>query len=368
MNQNPPLTFRPGIIGTLRTANRLIRSATHEGMGNPDGVPTSALAAAWENLARGGIGLIISGHAFVDAAGRASRNQTAIDRDELIPSWRIPVEAVHRAGGKVMLQLAHAGLYAAVPEPAGPSPSAPAPGKPLCREISSRQIIELIAAFARAARRAREAGFDGVQLHAAHGYLISQFLSGYYNHRTDEYGGTPENRSRLLVEILKAVRREVGSDYPVTVKINSEDFITGGMNQAECAVVCRRLQEIGLDAVELSGGVQAPEACFSPVRRVPLSTPETAFYREAAAAIRKKLHIPVILVGGLSSLHLCEELLHDQCCDFIALCRPLIREPALIRRWQQGDDAPSPCIRCNACFRPILTGRGLFCPIAARNA
>ncbi len=368
MTQNPPSLFQSAAIGALTTTNRFVRSATHEGMGDPEGSPTPALAMVWETLARSGVGLVISGHAFVDAAGRASRNQTAIDRDELVRSWRLPVEAVHRAGGKVLLQLAHAGLYAAAPEPVGPSPFVSAPGKPPCRELTLPEIAALTAGFARAARRAREAGFDGVQLHAAHGYLISQFLSGYYNHRADEYGGSAENRARFLEEILRAVRREVGADYPVLVKINSEDFIAGGMSRKECADICCRLQEIGLDAVELSGGVQAPEARFSPVRRVSIPPAEAAFYQDAAAAVRKRLRIPVILVGGIASLHQCEALLRDECCDFIALCRPLIREPALIQRWRQGDDAPSPCRRCNACFRPILTGRGLFCPIAARQS
>ncbi len=366
MNHHPSSLFQSGTIGTLTVANRFIRSATHEGMGDANGVPAPALGAVWETLARGGVGLIISGHAFIDASGRASRNQTGIDRDELIRHWRSPVEAVHRAGGKVLLQLAHAGLYAASADPVGPSPFVSAPGKTPCRELTLTEIAALTTGFARAARRAREAGFDGIQLHAAHGYLISQFLSGYYNRRVDEYGGTAENRGRFLVEILQAVRREVGADYPVTAKINSEDFIVGGMPREECADLCCRLQKIGLDAVELSGGVQAPDARFSPVRRVPFPPAETAFYQDAAAAVRKRLNIPVILVGGISSLRQSGELLQQACCDYIALCRPLIREPALIQRWRNGEVASSPCRRCNACFRPILTGRGVFCPIAER--
>ena len=231
----PESLFAPVTINRLVLPNRFVRSATHEGLCGEDGLYTPALTEKLAELARGGIGLIISGHAFVSPGGRAGRNQAAAGRDECVVPWEHALEQIHAAGGRIALQLAHAGGLAADAETAaGPSPFAAGTKRPPCRELTLSSIAELVDLFTSAAVRAHEAGFDAVEIHAAHGYLLSQFLSPVYNKRTDRYGGELANRARLLYEIVSSIRNAVGGDFPILVKINSDDFADGGFTAAEC--------------------------------------------------------------------------------------------------------------------------------------
>jgi len=346
---------------TLR--NRLVRSATHEGLASPDGFWTPEMAAAQVRLAKGGVGFIITGHAYVSVEGRVRRGQSAADSDECIGPWREAVEKVHAAGAKIALQPAHAGGRGGDRETAaGPSPFIPGKNAPECLEMNTNDIARTVRCFAAAARRAKAAGFDAVQIHAAHGYLVSQFLSPFYNRRTDAYGGALENRARLLYEVLDAVRAEVGDEFPVLAKINTEDFVPGGFSREECAAVCRELEARGLDAVELSGGIPEAGDALSPVRNVDPAPGVPAYYEDAARSIRPQLHIPVILVGGIRTAADAERLLCEGACDLVALCRPLIGDPDLPQRWLGGDSDRTGCVSCNGCFRPIMTGRGVYCP------
>ena len=246
----PESLFAPVTINRLVLPNRFVRSATHEGLCGEDGLYTPALTEKLTELARGGIGLIISGHAFVSPGGRAGRNQAAAGRDECVVPWEHALEQIHAAGGRIALQLAHAGGLAADAETAaGPSPFAAGTKRPPCRELTLSSIAELVDLFTSAAVRAHEAGFDAVEVHAAHGYLLSQFLSPVYNKRTDRYGGELANRARLLYEIVSSIRNAVGGDFPILVKINSDDFADGGFTAAECGSVCEELQERGVDAI-----------------------------------------------------------------------------------------------------------------------
>lgn len=359
----PESLFAPVTINRLVLPNRFVRSATHEGLCGEDGLYTPALTEKLAELARGGIGLIISGHAFVSPGGRAGRNQAAAGRDECVVPWEHALEQIHAAGGRIALQLAHAGGLAADAETAaGPSPFAAGTKRPPCRELTLSSIAELVDLFTSAAVRAHEAGFDAVEIHAAHGYLLSQFLSPVYNKRTDRYGGELANRARLLYEIVSSIRNAVGGDFPILVKINSDDFADGGFTAAECGSVCEELQERGVDAIELSGGIPASRPGFGSLR----NAGEPPYYREIARKIRNRIDIPVILVGGFTRFETCNAALHDGCADLIALSRPLIREPGLIERWRSGDLRPAACVRCNGCFRPILVGRGFRCPVATR--
>jgi len=357
----------PFELNGMMLRNRLVRSATHEGLASPEGLWTPEMAAMQERLARGGVGLIITGHAYVSVEGRVRPGQTAADSDECVGPWREAVERVHAAGAKIALQLAHAGGRGGDRETAaGPSPFIPGKNCPECREMDANDIARVVRCFAAAARRAKAAGFDGVQIHAAHGYLVSQFLSPFYNRRADAYGGPLENRARLLYEILDAVRAEVGGGFPVLAKINTGDFVPGGFSREECAAVCRELEARGLDAVEFSGGIPEAGDASSPVRTVDPAPGEPAYYEEAARAIRAQLRIPVILVGGIRAAADAERLLREGVCDLVSLCRPLIRDPELPERWLAGDAARSGCVSCNGCFRPIMTGRGVYCPRAGK--
>ena len=351
-------------IGTIVTRNRFVRSATHEGLADPAGFYTPELVRTYAELAENEVGLIITGHTFVSEEGRASRFQASAAGDGVVELWKIATEQVHRRGGSIVLQLAHAGGCAGDPEQAvGPSEFRSSPKKNPCRSASRGEIQKIVEAFASAARRARQGGFDGVQIHAAHGYLISEFLSPFYNRRTDEYGGSPENRMRLLREVYLAVRNAVGRDFPVLMKINSEDFVEGGFSVKECAEVCLTLERLGLNAVELSGGIPEAGPRRSSVRLPEKNgAEETVYYESAASQLKSKLHLPLLLVGGVRSIGTAERLVGSSLCDMVSLSRPLIREPGLLRRWHYEDDFPAKCVTCNACFRPILTGRGFYCP------
>ena len=353
------ILFTPLKINTMTVANRFVRSATHEGVLDEGGLWNSRLEEILVGLADGELGLIISGHAFVTPAGRAGRNQASAARDECVRPWTKTVEKIHRLESRIVLQLAHAGGFALDPETAvGPSPFQASPRRPACRALSVAEIDRLTGQFADAAVRAREAGFDGVQIHAAHGYLLSQFLSGHYNHRNDEYGGSPENRSRFLCEVLTEIRRAVGPAFPVLVKLNSEDFISDGFQAEECVELCRKLESLGIDAIELSGGVPAAPPELGSVRAVN----DGPFYLSTACKVRSAVKVPVILVGGFREFFTCMETVMKGACDLIALSRPLIREPELVLRWHTGEMAPAACDRCNGCFRPIVAGRSFGCP------
>ncbi len=359
--------FAPFHIGGLAVRSRFVRSATHEGLADENGFYTEKLSDVLTLLAEHEVGLIISGHAFVSPEGRASALQATAVTDEAVPFWRETVGRVHAHGAKIALQLAHAGGNTATAGAAGPSAFAQAPGRKECRALTPAEIHALQNAFADAARRAKSAGFDAVQIHAAHGYLLSQFLSPYYNCRTDDYGGALPNRARMVYEVYDAVRAAVGEDYPVLIKINSEDFVPGGFSQEECRTVCLELEKRGLNAIELSGGIPPAGAALSPVRVQDVAAGEKVYYEDAARKLKAVLHIPVILVGGVREPDKALSLIESGVCDMISLSRPLIREPGLLSRWLAGDRTRTACVSCNACFRPIVTGRGFACPREERK-
>jgi 2,4-dienoyl-CoA reductase-like NADH-dependent reductase (Old Yellow Enzyme family) len=361
--------FQPSRIKSMTLANRFVRSATWEGMATDDGAVTPKLVETMEALAQGGVGMIITGHAYVFPQGQAGPWQLGIYSDDLIDGLKTMTDAVHGKGGKIVVQLAHAGHFAAEKLTKTPPWVASAYGglsdSPR-HEVTQADISELVAAFAAAATRAKSAGFDGVQIHAAHGYLLSQFLSPVFNRRTDEYGGSIENRSRIHMEVLKAIRDAVGDDYPVLIKINCQDFQEDGLTREEALQVCKRLADNGMDAIELSGGTLTGGK-LSPSRTGITSSEKEAYFKEEAAAIKREIDIPLILVGGLRSLEIANQMVEQGRADYISMCRPLIREPGLVNRWRSGDTAPAACKSDNLCFRPAMTGKGIYCVVEERE-
>lgn len=361
------MLFEHTEINGMVLKNRFVRSATWEGMADEDGSCTSGLVDLMEDLAVGEVGLIISGHAYVSPEGQASPRQLGVYDDKLIQGLSRMTGAVHRSGGRIALQLAHAGCHGAGAvsglETIGPS----VPGETMgfsCREMTEEDISSTVIAFGSAALRAKKAGFDAVQIHAAHGYLLSQFLSPFYNRRSDEYGGSLENRARIVIEVLNSVRRAVGGNYPVLIKINSEDFIEGGFCLEDMVRTCAMLEEAGIDAVEISGGTVNEGSRYSASRTTTLeSGDDEVYYRTAAAKYKELIRVPLILVGGIRSFSTAEELVKADLADYISLSRPLIREPHLIVRWGSGDLSPAKCISCNACFRSARKGKGLYCVV-----
>lgn len=360
-----PTLFAPMTLNTLTLNNRLLRSATWEGMCEPDGRPTQKLIDCYRTLAGGGVGMIVSGYTFVSPEGKQLPGTLGLYNDAFAADYRALVDAVHAVGGRLCLQLVHVGGQTDSKN-AGRRPLAPSavkvaqfPEEP--EELSLAEIARLVAAFAAAAVRAKSYGCDAVQLHGAHGYLISQFLSPLTNRRTDAYGGSLDNRCRFLLEVYRAVRQAVGGEFPVLIKLNGCDFVEGGLSVEDAQHAARLLDREGIDAIEVSGGTPASGG-QTPVRTKIDSVEQEGYNLTLAKGIKTLVDCPVYVVGGFRSVEVIEQALADGI-DGIALARPLIREPGLPARWQGGDTARATCISCNGCFRPGLKGEGIRCVV-----
>jgi 2,4-dienoyl-CoA reductase-like NADH-dependent reductase (Old Yellow Enzyme family) len=355
--------FETGEINGMKLANRFVRSATWEGMAADDGACTPQLIDLMVGLAKGGVGLIITSHTYVSPEGQAGPWQVGVYDDKLIPGLEAMAAAVHENGGKIVMQLAHAGYFANA-KLTGQTPMAPSNVEGFAKgprqEMNAADIQGVVKAYATAAGRAQKAGFDGVQIHSAHGYLLSQFLSPAFNQRKDEYGGDIRNRARALVEVLQEIRLTVGKDYPVLVKMNCQDFIENGLRPEDSLQAGKMLAENGIDAIELSGGVLIGGK-LNPSRMGIKSEEKEAYFQNEARAFRGQVNVPLILVGGNRSFQVAERIFDEGVADYISLCRPLIREPGLINRWQSGDLGRAACLSDNMCFEPAMKGEGIYC-------
>jgi len=365
-----PKLFTPKTIKSLALPNRFIRSATWEGLAAENGDCTPELVNFMEDLAGGSPGLIITGHAYVSATGQASLRQLGADHDGRIENLRAMTAAVHRRDGRIVIQLAHGGLRADAKfsnkTPMGPS-AAQGLLEPPGREMTTEDIRQTVDAFGQAAHRAQTAGFDGVQIHAAHGYLISQFLSPAFNRRDDHYGGEIQNRARFLLEVLNSIRQAVGQAFPIFVKINAEDFLEKGLTREDSTQVAVMLDKAGVDAIEVSGGTLLSGKNI-PFRKEIIFEREQAYFRQTAKKLKARIKSPVILVGGIRSYLLAERLVDEGFADYISMSRPFIREPRLIARWQSGDLRKATCISCNGCLGAARSGRGVFCVQDRKNS
>ncbi|BDV44792.1 NADH-dependent flavin oxidoreductase [Geotalea uraniireducens] len=353
-------------INHLLIRNRLVRSATWEGMCRDDGRPTRKLVEYYRTLARGGVGLLITGYAFIRRDGRQMPGQLGAHAADFADEMHGLAAAVHEEGGKICLQLVHCGgqtvAHAAGAQPVAPMAVQADQFPELPRALPVEEIAELVELFAAAARRAKEWGFDAVQLHAAHGFLINQFLSPLTNQRPDRYGGPLENRSRFLLEICQAVRSAVGPDFPLLIKLNGDDNLPGGFGLDDAVQVARMLDDEGIDAIEVSGGTPASGE-FTPVRQEIETREQEAYNLPFAYRIKNVVSCPVMVVGGIRSLDVAEGIIRREEADYISLSRPLIREPNLPRRWQEGNEARARCISCNGCFKPGLSEHGIYCVV-----
>lgn len=355
--------FETSDINAMRLANRFVRSATWEGMAADDGACTPELRDLYTRLAKGGVGLIITSHTYVRPDGKGTPRQLGIYKDELIEGLQDLTRAVHRYDSRVAVEISHAGILTNE-KLTGQTPLVVSPvdeyGQSAGREMTVEDIEEISDAFAHAARRAKAAGFDAVQIHAAHGFLMSQFLSPAFNKRTDAYGGSIENRARALLEVLAKMRTSVGSDFPILIKLNSQDFLGKGLTLEDSIQVGLMLQQAGIDAIELSGGtVVTGDHCRKEID----AEEKEAYWRTAAKAFKQKLHVPLILVGGIRSFQLAERLVGEGYADFISMSRPFIREPDLVSRWASGDLRKAACLSDNLCRGPLMEGKGIYCVV-----
>ncbi|MEA2059552.1 MAG: NADH:flavin oxidoreductase [Thermodesulfobacteriota bacterium] len=355
--------FETTTIRNLELKNRFVRSATWLGMADKQGKATPRLINTMTDLAKGNVGLIITGHVHVQLQGQASVLQLGIFSDDLVPSLEKMTRAVHDSGGKIAAQLAHAGIFA-LEKTTGMIPLAVSDAEGIkktpVREMDGEDIKTLVTDFGKAAKRAKDAGFDAVQIHSAHGYLLSQFLSPLFNRRTDAYGGPIENRVRIHLDIIEEIRKEVGPHLPIMIKINCQDFSEHGLDTENAAAACKILENAGLDAVEHSGGLLTSKK-LSPSRMGINSEEKEAYFKAEALKFKEKIDIPLILVGGIRSLKTAETIINEGTADYIAMSRPFIREPDLIKRWESGDTRKAQCKSDNLCFAPGIKGQGVYC-------
>ncbi|MFQ5862354.1 MAG: NADH:flavin oxidoreductase [Candidatus Brocadiales bacterium] len=348
------LLFSPIDINSLTLPNRFVRSATNEYMTDNNDYVTDRQATLYEELARGGVGLIITGHAYVRRDGKASKKQAAVYDDKFIPAYKRLLEKVKPYDTKVMLQITHGGRQTK-PEICGSTPIGPSPITDKSTDITPREmthddIRDVVNCFGQAARRAQEAGFDGIEIHAAHGYLLSEFLSPYTNHRDDEWGGAIENRARIVIEVLKTCRLHTAKSYPIFVKLQSDDCIEGGLGVGEAVEIARMLDKEGIDAIETSGGIAEsfPSACQTDID----SPDKEGYFVSNAERIKKAVSAPIIAVGGIRSIGVMASIIEDKKADLISMSRPFIREPDLVDRLRKGLATKSACISCNQCWHP----------------
>lgn len=338
-------------LGTMVLRNRLVRSATAEMMADEAGRPLPPLAPLYRDLARGGVGLLITGHMYIHPSGKGHPGMMGIYSDELVPALKTLAATVHNEGGAVAVQINHAGRQSrggVVDDPIAPSAHDGVPPRASARAMTVDEIEMLITAYAQAARLAVEAGFDAVQIHAAHGYLVSQFLSPLANRRTDEWGGSLENRMRFLKRMIAAVRAQVGPDFPILAKLGIRDESSDGLTLEEGVEIIRQLPSMGLDAVEISGGL-ADTGTFNMSSDIGPGKNE-AMFRPWAQAAQKVATLPIILVGGMRSLATMEDVLASGDAQFISMCRPLICEPDLPNRLRDGVQPAAACVSKNRCY------------------
>jgi 2,4-dienoyl-CoA reductase-like NADH-dependent reductase (Old Yellow Enzyme family) len=358
----------PGRIGTLALKNRLVRAPTSETMATAEGMATEALVTLYRTLAAGGAGLLITGHIFVEPDGQYEPRQVGLHSDDCVAPLRRVTQAVHDAGGLIFAELAHAGSQSTLPNvtPFSPSviPNAIHDRAPV--EMTGGDISRIIRAFGNAARRAKDAGFDGIHIHAGNGYLISQFNSPLTNRRTDEWGGDAQRRGHFLTQIYLAIRDAVGAQMPVTVRYGVVDAGHGGLSVEEGVQRAAALADLGLAAVEPTYNVMTSYKenirpyvgntigqAFSDLffqQLFAARSPE-AYYRSLARAIKLKTALPVILVGGIRTTQIMDEVIRSGDADFLSMARPFIREPDLPLKLAAGRRGRVACVSCNLCFK-----------------
>lgn len=336
-------------VGGISAKNRIVRSATQEGLAVDDGNIGAELISLYKTLAEGGAGIIITAMVGVDENSRVFPLMVKAYGDSFTDGLREIVNNAHNNDCKIVVQLAHNGAKANPDHGNNPlAPSDMSLGSSKAKSMTKEDINNLIQSFALAALRCKEAGADGVQIHGAHGYLLSEFLSPFFNKRTDEYGGAIANRARIIFETFDAIRNKVGNDYPIWIKINSADFVDGGLSFDESLWVCQELDKRGINGIEVSGGIGV--SVESAPTRIASKQNEKGTFSEYALSIADSVNATVISVGGYRTPDMIEQWLNKGKVEAVSLCRPLICEPHLPNVWKNGDRRNAQCISCNKCF------------------
>jgi len=318
------LLIEPLQAGPLSLKNRLVMPPMATAKAEPDGKVSQAILDYYSEKSEGGyISLIIVEHSFISQEGKAGKNQLSVADDSVIENLKKLADVIHRNGSKVVVQINHAGS-AAEREitgtiPVGPSAVAnPRKGIDIPHELSKKEIADIVAAFQNAAHHVKKAGFDGVEIHSAHGYLLNQFFSPLSNKRTDEYGGNVLNRIRIHLEVIEAVRKTVGEDFPILLRLGASDYIEGGTTIEDSLIAAREFEKAGVDILDISGGFCG--------YIIPGITGRQGYFAPLAEAIKKKVSVPVILTGGITEAKAAEQLLAHGKADLIGVGRAILSD------------------------------------------
>lgn len=371
--------FEPFQLAGITFPNRIIRSATYEGMSETNGKPTEQLERKYTALAQGGVGGITTGFIGVNEQGRSGSHMSLLNSDENIKAYKQLTQKMHELGTPIIAQLNHCGGQTKQEDTGMPviAPSKISDYK--AREMTNAEILEVIEAFVLGIKNAKEAGFDGVQIHMAHGYLLSEFVSPRMNRRTDEWGGNTENRFKIVKTIFEKARKEVGN-YPIIVKINGYETLKDGMSIGESVKIAKLLEQAGCDGIEVSNGTikagmatmrgnvpwkmivaqnenlnKMPRFVKSIIgtvaeKTVPQPQPKTLYNLNAASVIKKAVNIPVIVVGGITNMNDIETIINQNKSDLVSMSRPFILEADLVNKFKTGQQTQSKCIQCNFCI------------------
>lgn len=353
------ILFTPIKINDLTIPNRFVRSATNDYYSHEDGSASEAQVHLYTELAKGEVGLIISGFIYIAENGKTARGQFGLYNKSQVSSYRKLADTVHKYGGFVFAQIVHGGRQVRPNyikgEAFAPTEYDNVNLKFRAREMTEDDILKTINDFINTAVWCKEAGFDGVQLHGAHGYLLSEFFSPHANRRTDKWGGSTENRMRIAVEIINGIRKKVGNNYPLIIKLNGSDGgLENGLEIEESVKIAKELERLTIDAIEVSRGmIGSPEPAM---KEEILSEKDEAYLLPLAEQVKKNVNVPVISVGGYRTLKIMENAVLQNKCDMVSLSRPFIREPDLVTKFREGKQKAD-CISCNKCSYP----RGIRC-------
>jgi len=371
--------FEPFQMAGITFPNRIIRSATYEGMSETDGKPTEQLEKIYMALAKGGVGGIITGFIGVNEQGRAGSNMSMLYSKEHIKAYQKLTQKMHELGTPIIAQLNHCGGQTKEVDTGMPviAPSKISDYK--AKEMTKGEILDVIEAFVQGVKNAKEAGFDGVQIHLAHGYLLSEFISPRMNKRTDEWGGNTENRFRIVKTIIENARKIV-DDFPIIVKINGHESLKNGLSIGESVKISKLLEKVGCDGIEVSNGTikaglatmrgnvpwemivtqndqlnKMPRFVKSIIGTIaektyPQPQPKRLYNLDAAMAIKKAVNIPVIVVGGITNMDDIDSIINQNKSDLVSMCRPFILESDLVNKFKTGQQTQSKCIQCNFCI------------------
>jgi 2,4-dienoyl-CoA reductase-like NADH-dependent reductase (Old Yellow Enzyme family)/thioredoxin reductase len=368
---NYPKLFSPGIIGTLETKNRIVMPAMGRNYADENGFVNSKYIAHIDRIARGGVGTMILEVSFVRPDGKAVPRQLGLHTDDAIPGLRQLAKVAHAQGAVIGPQLHHAGRQTSSKTIGSPPVAPSAIPDPTINEVPRalevEEIREIVDAYAQAARRAKEAGCDFVELHGAHGYLITQFLSPYSNLRDDEYGGSDEKRMRFALEVVRAVRKTVGPGFPIVMRISADEMVPNGLTLADSVKIARKLEEASVDTIHVSVGNYA--SLNQGYMIAPMSMPDGLLV-PFAESIKRSVGVPVIAVGKIRSPAMADGIIRMSKADFISIGRSLLADPDWPKKAQEGRiEDINKCIACNqGCVSRVLAGQDVWCTVNPETA